>query len=84
LKKNCPFCDKEEKPIDHLLISCAFSRQYWFFFLGRISLQEISPQPEDTSFFDWWVKSNAITTRGGSKERTKFSHHFGSLGLVKA
>jgi hypothetical protein len=78
----CPLCDQEEETIDHLLISCAFSRQLWFSFLGRVNLQGVSPQPREVSFFDWWARSNAII-RGGSKERTKFGHLFRSLGLVE-
>jgi hypothetical protein len=58
----CPLCDQEEENIDHLLISCVFARQFWFTFLGKVNLQGISPQPEDTSFFDWWRKSNVVIT----------------------
>jgi hypothetical protein len=49
----CPLCDQEEETIDHLLISCVFARRFWFTFLGKVNLQGNSPQPEDTSFFEW-------------------------------
>jgi hypothetical protein len=35
--------------------------------LGRINLQGISPQPQDTSFFDWWRKSNVAVTGAARK-----------------
>jgi hypothetical protein len=63
----CPLCDQGEETIDHLLISCAFLRQFWFSFLGRVNLQEVSPQPGDASFFDWWARSNAIITGAARK-----------------
>jgi hypothetical protein len=63
----CPLCDQEEETIDHLLISCAFSRQFWFSFLGRVNLQGVSPQPGEVSFFGWWARSNAII-RGAARK----------------
>jgi hypothetical protein len=55
----CLLCDQGEETIDHILISCVFSRQFWFSFLGGVDMQGISPQPEDASFFEWWTRSNA-------------------------
>jgi hypothetical protein len=48
--------------MDHILISCVFSRQFCFSILGRVGMQGISPQPEDASFFDWWARRNVIIT----------------------
>ncbi|WVZ83681.1 hypothetical protein U9M48_030806, partial [Paspalum notatum var. saurae] len=45
----CPLCDEETESIQHLLVSCVFTKQG----LGLSSL----PQPEDRSFMGW---SNAV------------------------
>jgi hypothetical protein len=54
--EKCPLCDQEEENIDHLLLSCVFTRQFWFSFLQRVNLQELAPQLENISFMEWWRK----------------------------
>ncbi|KAF8666413.1 hypothetical protein HU200_053520 [Digitaria exilis] len=44
--------------LDHLLISCVFSRQVWFNILQRLGLQAVAPQPEDHSFESWWDQAS--------------------------
>jgi hypothetical protein len=48
--------------IDHILVSCVFSRQFWLSLLGLDGIQEILPQPDDVSFLQWWTRSSAIVT----------------------
>lgn len=48
----CPLCDQEET-INHLLATCVFARQFWFFFLQRVGLGLLAPQPSH-KFEDWW------------------------------
>ena len=57
--ERCPLCDQAEETINHLLVSCVFSRQVWFNILQRVGLQDLSPQPEDISFDDWWAGTNS-------------------------
>ena len=57
--ERCPLCDQAEETINHLLVSCVFSRQVWFNILQRVGLQDLSPQPEDISFDDWWAGMNS-------------------------
>jgi hypothetical protein len=52
--EKCPLCDQEEENIDHLLLSCVFTRQFWFSFLQQVNLQELAPQLENISFMEWW------------------------------
>jgi hypothetical protein len=52
--EHCPLCSQEEETIDHLLVSCVFSRQAWFIVLQRFGLQHLAPQPDEQSFEDWW------------------------------
>jgi hypothetical protein len=56
----CPLCDQEEETIEHLLLNCVFARQFWFTFLRQLNLQDISLQPDDKSFLEWWRRSNLI------------------------
>lgn len=50
----CPLCDQEEETINHLLVACVFSRQFWFVFLQRVGLSALAPQPSVSSLEDWW------------------------------
>jgi hypothetical protein len=64
----CPLCNQEEETIDHLLVSCAFAKQFWFTFLNQVNLQVLLPQPEDSSFLHWWEKASRAITRPARKE----------------
>ena len=51
----CPLWDQAEETIDHLLVSCVFTRQIWFSFLQKVGLQTLAAQIKDPSFEDWWA-----------------------------
>jgi hypothetical protein len=51
---SCPLCDQTQESINHLLISCVFARQFWFNLLQHVGLQDLSPQPDESSFDSWW------------------------------
>jgi hypothetical protein len=55
----CPLCDQEPESIDHLLVSCVFSRVFWYNLLRKFGLHSVSPQQVETSFFGWWERSSA-------------------------
>jgi len=57
--ERCPLCDQAEETIEHLLISCVFSRQVWYNILHKVGLQDLSPQPDDNSFDAWWARTNS-------------------------
>jgi len=58
----CPLCDQAGETIDHLLVSCVFSRQVWFTVLQGLGLQALALQVVDLSFEDWWTNvSNRVT-----------------------
>jgi hypothetical protein len=42
--------------MDHLLVNCIFSRQFWFNFLHWVQLQDLTPQLDNNSFLEWWRK----------------------------
>ena len=55
----CPLCDQEEENIQHLLVGCVFTRQFWFSLLRRFGLSPLAPQPQDVSFDSLWEKVEA-------------------------
>ena len=57
----CPLCDQEEETINHLLVSCVFARQFWFYLLQHFGIQQFCPQPSDLSFDVWWENSSNAT-----------------------
>ena len=66
----CPLCDQEEGTINHLLLSCVFSRQIRFSVKQQLGLQVLTKQPSDHSFEDWWdqvSKRVADQTKKGLK-----------------
>ena len=54
--------DQADESIDHLLIECVFSRQFWYYILRQVGIHSLAPQPSDTSFDDWWEKASAATS----------------------
>ena len=55
----CPLCDQDGETIDHLLVSCVFSRQVWFNVLQHLGLQVLAPQAGERSFEDWWASTSS-------------------------
>jgi hypothetical protein len=53
----CPLCDQEAETFDHLLVSCVFSREFWFKLLRQLGLQYLAPQPGLPSFMLWWEEA---------------------------
>lgn len=50
-------CDQEPETINHLLVSCVFSRIFWYFHLRLLGLEQLCPQPGENSFDDWCRRS---------------------------
>jgi hypothetical protein len=42
----CPLCDQEPENIQHLLCTCIFVRQFWYYILSS----------NESAFADWWEK----------------------------
>ena len=53
----CPLCDQVGETVQHVLMSCVFSRQVWAIIHQKLGLVSLSPQPSDTHFSSWWCKS---------------------------
>ncbi|AQK71168.1 Gamma carbonic anhydrase-like 2 mitochondrial [Zea mays] len=50
----CTLCDQEEETLNHLLVSCVFSREVWFQIMKYVGLQHLAPNLESSSLEDWW------------------------------
>ena len=52
----CPLCDQESETINHLLVSCSFSRLYWYITFRKFGLHILAPLQDDTNFLQWWKR----------------------------
>jgi len=54
----CQLCDQEDETLDHLLVSCVFSRMFWFQLLRTFDLQMLAPQL-GLSSMSWWEEASS-------------------------
>jgi hypothetical protein len=69
----CPLCDQEET-INHLLVSCVFSCQFWFIILQKFGLHALAPQTDNHSFDDWWEQASRRVD-GQNKKGAQLSYY---------
>jgi hypothetical protein len=60
--EKCPLCDQEDESIDTILVSCVFSRQFWYLLLRQVRFHVLAPQPAESSFDEWWEKAGEATS----------------------
>jgi len=53
----CALCAQASETIDHLLITCSFSRELWFNLFCRIGWDAVSPSTNDQSLVVWWTSA---------------------------
>jgi hypothetical protein len=53
----CALCSQCDEHIDHLAVSCVFSRQVWFSILSQCNWQQVAPSSQD-SFASWWLHAH--------------------------
>jgi hypothetical protein len=58
----CLLCDQEAKTIDHILVSCVFTRVFWFNYLKPFAFQRLAPQLGLSSFMIWWEQISEMVT----------------------
>jgi hypothetical protein len=58
----CPLCDQKDETLDHLLVSCVLTRDFWFQLLRRFDLQVLAPQPGLSSFMSSWEEASGSVT----------------------
>jgi hypothetical protein len=52
----CVLCDQQEETIDHILISCPESAQFWWIVMNTIGRPDLFPASQN-SFISWWSAS---------------------------
>jgi hypothetical protein len=60
----CPLCDHEVETIDHLLASCVFARQFWFYLFQHVGIHHLSLQLTDSHPLLCVGKDQAALLRG--------------------
>jgi hypothetical protein len=58
--EKCPLCDQEDETLDHLLVTCSFSREFWYLLLRKFGLHSLAPQPNVGSYLVWWEEVGAV------------------------
>jgi hypothetical protein len=73
--EKCPLSDQMEETMNHLLVTCVFSRQFWFNLLRQVQLQDLTPQPDSNSFMEWWGNLNNQVTGPTKKGLNSIINH---------
>jgi hypothetical protein len=60
--ERCPLCDQADESSDHLLVTCVFTRQFWFYVFQQVGLLGLTPGVNEQSFDDWWGRTNMAAT----------------------
>ncbi|GJN31673.1 hypothetical protein PR202_gn00025 [Eleusine coracana subsp. coracana] len=55
----CAFCAQERESIQHLLLTCVFSRQVWSHLLSPLRLVYLMPT-EESNMVDWWTTTRKL------------------------
>jgi hypothetical protein len=56
----CVLCDQQQETIQHILVSCVFSRNLWWQILCKVGLQLVAPGLETSIFQDWWSMAEGL------------------------
>jgi hypothetical protein len=51
---DCALCSQEDETVDHLLLSCVYTRELWSRLLRRFGWERITPLP-GASLSPWWM-----------------------------
>lgn len=62
-----PLCDQQQETIDHILVSCVFTREVWLQVLRGVHLDGVAPSSQEVSFLDWWRRACKRVTRDRRK-----------------
>jgi hypothetical protein len=47
-------CSQEMERFDHLILTCIYSREFWYLILAKVGWSHIAPVATDT-FVYWWL-----------------------------
>lgn len=68
---NCALCAQEAETIDHLTITCVYTREVWFPALRRPRLQHLAPTVNNRSLVDWWLHTRKRSSRTTERVSTR-------------
>ena len=57
---SCGLCSQSRETIDHLLISCPFSREVWFNLLRKLGWDAVAPNVQAHMLVEWWGAAKDI------------------------
>ena len=63
----CALCDQSSETVDHLLLSCPFSREVWFQVMRRIGHEGVLQQVQSDLFLDWWSRARRLIPKSGRR-----------------
>ncbi|GJM89634.1 hypothetical protein PR202_ga05842 [Eleusine coracana subsp. coracana] len=52
--ESCPLCDQSAEDINHIMLSCVFTREVWFLMLSWVGMGQLASVSDDESFQLWW------------------------------
>jgi len=55
--ERCPLCNQDDEIVQHILTSCVFAWQFWFFVLQPPNLAHLMLNRSISSFAEWWRRS---------------------------
>ena len=54
---DCALCSQASETINHLLVTCVFTKEVWFLVLHAFGLQQLASNPNIISdFYEWWLR----------------------------
>jgi hypothetical protein len=53
---SCSFCAQQTEHLDHLLLTCPYSKEVWFRILNRVGLAHLFSSAS-SSWVSWWLQS---------------------------
>jgi hypothetical protein len=82
--EKCPLCEQEAETLDHLLVSCTFSREFVYRLLRKFGLHSLAPQPAVFSFLRWWEEVSGAVNGFTKKASTPLSFWvLGQYGTIE-
>jgi hypothetical protein len=80
----CLLCDQEAETLDHILVSCVFTRVFWFNHLKPFGFERLTPQLGLTSFMIWWEQISEMVSglSGKGLNSLFFLEHAGDLRII--
>jgi len=67
----CIMCDQGVETIDHILLTCCYSREVWHCWLSRLHLCDVAPLQDDLAI-PWWLRVRKLLSKSIRKDFDSF------------